>query len=40
MDLDKLLYAKGAIYNSYEDDLITYYPTTRVDLLYNIYDWA
>lgn len=40
IDLDKLPYAKGAMYNSYEDDHITCHPTTRVDLLRDIYDWA
>ena len=40
LDLDKLPYAKGAIYNSYEDDQITCYPATRVDLLNNIYHWT
>lgn len=45
IDLDKLLYAKGAMYNSYEDDsyegdFTTCLPNTRVDLLQQIYDWA
>lgn len=40
IDLDKLPYAKGAIYNSYGDDHITCHPATRVDLLHDIHDWA
>ncbi|KAL8626046.1 hypothetical protein Q9189_008273, partial [Teloschistes chrysophthalmus] len=40
IDLDKLLYAKGAMYNSYGDDHIICLPATRVDLLHHIYDWA
>ncbi|KAL9027314.1 MAG: hypothetical protein Q9196_004145, partial [Gyalolechia fulgens] len=40
IDLEKLPYAKGAMYNSYEDDHITCHPATRVDLLHKIYDWA
>lgn len=40
IDLDKLPYAKGAMYNSYGDDHITCHPATRVDLLQEIYDWA
>ncbi len=40
IDLDKLPYAKGAMYNSYGDDYITCHPATRVDLLHEIYDWA
>ena len=40
MNLDKLPYAKGAMYNSYGDDHITCHPATRLDLLYGIYDWA
>lgn len=40
IDLDKLPYAKGAMYNSYGDDHITCHPATRVDLLHEIYDWA
>jgi hypothetical protein len=38
IDLDKLPYAKGAIFNSYGDDLITCHPATRVDLLHQIQD--
>lgn len=40
IDLDKLPYAKGAMYNSYGDDHIICHPSTRVDLLHEIYDWA
>lgn len=40
IDLDKLPYAKGAMYNSYGDDHITCHPATRVDLLHAIHDWA
>ncbi|KAI4192154.1 MAG: hypothetical protein LQ350_008694, partial [Teloschistes chrysophthalmus] len=40
IDLDKLPYAKGAMYNSYGDDHIICHPATRVDLLHQIYDWA
>ena len=40
IDLDKLPYAKGAMYNSYGDDHIFCHPDTRVDLLNTIYDWA
>ena len=40
IDLDKLPYARGAMYNSYGDDHITCHPATRVDLLHDIYDWA
>jgi len=39
-DLDKLPYAKGAMFNSYGDDHITCHPATRVDLLHQIQDWA
>ena len=40
IDLNKLPYAKGAMYNSYGNDHITCHPATRVDLLNEIYDWA
>ena len=40
LDLDKLPYAKGAMFNSYGDDHITCHPATRVDLLRQIQDWA
>ncbi|KAH0562075.1 hypothetical protein GP486_003227 [Trichoglossum hirsutum] len=40
LDLDKLPYAKGAIFNSYGDNHITCHPATRVDLLRQIQDWA
>ena len=40
IDLDKLPYAKGAMYNSYGDEHIICHPATRVDLLHDIYGWA
>lgn len=40
IDLDKLPYAKGAMYNTYGDDHIICHPATRVDLLHEIYSWA
>ena len=40
IDLNKLPYARGAMYNSYGDDHITCHPATRVDLLHEIHDWA
>lgn len=40
LDLDKLLYAKGAIFNCYGQDHTTCHPATRVDLLSQIQDWA
>ena len=40
IDLNKLPYAKGAMYNSYGDDHIICHSATRVDLLHDIYDWA
>ena len=40
IELDKLPYAKGAMYNSYGDEYIVCHPATRVDLLRDIYDWA
>ena len=40
IDLDKLPYAKGAMYNSYGDENIICHPATRVDLLHDIYGWA
>ena len=40
IDLDKLPYAKGTMYNSYGDDHITCHPATRVDLLDDIYRWT
>lgn len=40
IDLNKLPYAKGAIFNSYEDDCIVCHQATRVDLLHQIQDWA
>jgi len=38
--LDRLPYAKGAMFNSYGEDCITCHPATRVDLLRQIQDWA
>ena len=38
LNLDKLPYAKGAMFNSYGDDHITCHPATRVDLLHQIQD--
>lgn len=40
IDLNKLPYAKGAMFNSYEDDHIVCHRSTRVDLLHQIKDWA
>jgi hypothetical protein len=40
LDLDKLPYAKGAMFNSYDQDHTTCHPATRVDLLRQIQDWA
>lgn len=40
LDLDKLPYAKGAMFNSYGGDHMTCHPATRVDLLRQIQDWA
>lgn len=40
IDLNKLPYAKGAMFNSYEDDHIVCHHATRVDLLHQIQDWA
>lgn len=40
IDLNKLPYAKGAMYNSYGDDHITCHPATRLELLHKIHDWA
>lgn len=39
-ELNKLPYAKGAMFNSYEDDQVLCHPATRVDLLHQIQDWA
>jgi Heterokaryon incompatibility protein (HET)/NACHT domain len=38
--LDKLPYAKGAMFNSYDQDHTTCHPATRVDLLRQIKGWA
>src|SRR5436305_6002595 len=40
IDLDKLPYANGAIFNSYGQVHTTCHPATRVDLLHQIKDWA
>ena len=40
LDLDKLPYAKGAMFNSYGEDFITCHPATRIELLRQIQDWA
>ncbi|MCJ1423154.1 hypothetical protein MMC29_001035 [Sticta canariensis] len=40
MDLNKLPYAKGAIFNSYEDDCIVCHRSTRADLLDQVKSWA
>jgi len=40
LDLNKVPYAKGAMFNSYGADYITCHPATRVDLLRQIQDWA
>lgn len=38
IELDKLRFAKGATYDSYRDDHVSYYRRTRVDLLHNTHD--
>ena len=38
--LDKLPYATGAIFNSYDQVHVACHPATRVDLLRQIQDWA
>jgi hypothetical protein len=40
LNLDKLPYAKGAMFNSYGEDYITCHPATPIDLLRQIQDWA
>jgi hypothetical protein len=40
LDLDKLPYAKGAMFNAYGGDHRTCHPATRVDLLRQVQDWA
>jgi hypothetical protein len=40
IDLSKLPYARGAMYNSYGDENIICHPATRVDLLHKVQDWA
>ncbi|KAI9839239.1 MAG: hypothetical protein M1819_003233 [Sarea resinae] len=40
LDLDKLPYAKGAMFNSYGEVHKTCHPATRVDVLRQIQDWA
>ncbi len=40
INLNKLSYAKEAMYNFYEDDHIISHSVIQVDLLHEIYDWA
>jgi hypothetical protein len=40
IDLNKLPYARGAMFNSYDQDHTICHPATRVDVLRQIYDWA
>ena len=40
LDLDKLPYAKGAMFNSYDQDHTTCHPATRVEVLRQIQDWT
>ena len=40
IDLNKLPYAKGDMFNSYEDDYIVCHRSTRVDLFHQIKNWA
>jgi hypothetical protein len=40
LDLDKVPYAKGAMFNAYDPDHTTCHAATRVDLLGQIQDWA
>lgn len=40
INLNKLSYAKEAMYNFYEDDHIICHSVIRVDLLHEIYGWA
>ncbi|KIX02675.1 uncharacterized protein Z518_08617 [Rhinocladiella mackenziei CBS 650.93] len=40
IDLGKLPYAEGAMFNSYGDDHVTCHPATRLDLLGQIQEWA
>jgi hypothetical protein len=40
LGLDKLPYARGAMFNSHEVGHVTCHPATRVDLLGKIQDWA
>lgn len=40
INLNKLSYAKEAMYNFYEDNHIICHSVTQVDLLHEIYDWA
>jgi hypothetical protein len=40
LDLEKIPYAKGAMFNSYAGDHRTCHPATRVDLLRQVQDWA
>ncbi|KAI4086596.1 MAG: hypothetical protein LQ339_009019 [Xanthoria mediterranea] len=40
IDLAKLPYVAGAIFNSYQEAYVTCHPNTRVDLLQQIQNWA
>lgn len=40
IDLGRIPFARGALYNSYGDEGIMCHPGTRVDLLHQIQDWA
>ena len=40
LDLDKLPYARGAMFNSYDQDHNSCHPATRIDVLRQIHDWA
>jgi hypothetical protein len=40
LDLEKIPYARGAMFNSYGGDHRTCHPATRVDLLRQVQDWA
>ncbi|KAL9024345.1 MAG: hypothetical protein Q9196_006583, partial [Gyalolechia fulgens] len=40
IDLSKLPYVAGALFNSYQEAHVTCYPNTRVDLLRQVQNWA
>ncbi|RMZ91481.1 hypothetical protein DV736_g1283, partial [Chaetothyriales sp. CBS 134916] len=40
LDLGKLPFAKGAMFDAYDADHVTCHPATRVDILRQIQDWA